>query len=43
MIWDWLIIAAVFVVLLLVYWWISDIISGCVEYWRAYREPGGRE
>lgn len=34
---DWLAIGIVFALLLLMFWGINDIISRCVEYWRAYR------
>lgn len=39
MIWDWLAILIVFAILLLMFWGINDIISRCISYWRAYREP----
>ena len=38
-VYDWLAIAVVLLILLLMFWGINDIISRCIEYWRAYREP----
>jgi hypothetical protein len=37
-IYDWLAVAFVFFILLLMFLAIGDIIDRCVQYWRAYKE-----